>query len=218
MLRGNFEDVAMQALARDDAADAPAGARGLEALFTGQPGTPGRGPAGAIQLGACEAEVLLLGPAGCRIEDLRRCPAGAGRPATAGIVNLVAHPGRQLVEGTAERTAAEVRRFQLMIADENHSAVMTRECGHAVMRLGHEQPIAHPLARTRHDRVGVSVRQVEQAAGVGSQRADLRVGGAGRWRERGGHGGTGHPSIVGRRTGESGNPEWTDAGRSATGL
>ena len=46
---------------------------------------------------------------------------------------------------------------------------------HAVMRIGNSHAVGHQVACRRHDRVGVSLRQVQDLARVRLQRTDFRI-------------------------------------------
>ncbi len=190
LARGNLEDVAVLFVARDQPAAREVGARAFETLFAGQPAAPGRRAARTVQLRAGEAEVLALGTARPRVVNGRRRAARSGRCAAAVIVDTFLDVIGQFFETGAEGAVFRESRRHLVVADQDHPPVGTREGGHAVVSGRHRETVVHRVACPGDHPIAEPVGQVQQFARVRPQRAYADVPGMGRSRQ--GRAGGGH--------------------------
>ena len=135
---GDFEDEAVGL--------AGVGAGHELGFLAGEPGTPGRGSAAAIDRRAGERKVRAL-DALCREVDQRG--GGSARVRTAGGVGVVDECGIDRAAGGEGAVGVRlVADAEFVVADEKAACriALDRESGHAVMRGGLDEAVGHAIA------------------------------------------------------------------------
>ncbi|MNE19848.1 hypothetical protein D3C80_1129450 [compost metagenome] len=148
--------------------------RGFDRFLAGQPGAPGGVAAAAVGRGAGQRQMLTHGFASLEIIDQGGRAAGQGATVLVGVIGLggVQQAEAFVVETPGAHVAMKrLGPLQLMIAHQGKRGRRQGETAHAVGLARDQQAVVHGFAALGDYLIGKALGQVEQAVGIGLQRA-----------------------------------------------
>jgi len=138
-------------------------------LLARQPRAPGGDAPGTVCRGARQAEELPHDPLLSRIIDQGGCPAAQRPTVLVGVIGLGNVQPIQQVVRCAGRPEVNVAKLDLVIADQNDLAAVTRKTSHAVELARHQQAIVHGFTGLGEDAVRKALRQIQKPPRVFDQ-------------------------------------------------